>query len=116
MEEKKIISDINLFEKDVIRYEQDLRTRFIGEIWNIHLQCQFVDNETIRIKNKVRDLMSLRWNTSENFRINELITRVSGLIRKYETLRDKWIDLNWDILYLYWQMSTILAKKHIINN
>ncbi len=115
MDKNNIIWELNVFESQISTYEQMLRTRFIGLKWNKSVEYQFVDNETTKIKNKVRELLKVRWNTVEDFKIINLLTKANDLVRKYETLKDKWIEINTDVIFLYWQLSKILNDKHCNN-
>lgn len=113
MDKNKISWELSIFEWEINHYEQSLRTKFINESSQKYLQYQIVNNETQKLKNKVNTILSINWNTSENLIMSSLSVRANDLIRKYETLKEKNIELNWDVLYIYWQMSIILRKRYL---
>lgn len=97
----------DILERDITNLERELRTSFWSvPLKNKHLVINRVDNYCKALSWQVNTILKLTLNTWEKFRLNTLETRLRWLIYKYEEVKRRWVELNWDILYLYWQNQT----------
>lgn len=101
---------LDTFNLEVNTYEKILRTTLLWNIKNKHIQYQNINYETQRIKTRITEIISIRWNTAQEFKKSWIINRAQWLVRKYEELINSWINLEWDLIFLHWQLDLIKSK------
>lgn len=103
MSNSELKKDLEAIEKEVSDFERDLRTSFRKENPNNHIVIQRVNVACEQIKTKIKKLLETpTTRTSENFKISSVASRAIFYTSKFDQAKEKWILLDWDILYKVW--------------
>lgn len=91
-------------ERETQQFERSLRTWFVKDSPQNHINIQRVNIECERIKTKIEVILKMSSSSIRHkVKIESVVASARFYIQKFEQAKEKWILLDGDILYKLWQ-------------
>lgn len=113
MEQTPLLNKIREVEKDTKSFEASLHWAFLKGHADSHIAIQNVNIECQRLQWRIREVLSIKTTNTRECAIREAVVSTALTnIRVFETVRNSWIPLNWNVFELYGKVQMLKNKKN----